>query len=99
MLCKQSRLEDHWQILSSFWLAAGPCLAGADAICPKAKVSGYYTPGTFQQYCIGPAKYDRLLLLSCPVPLPEQILTSCSYVTPIPDGLSSADAAVSVLVE
>ncbi|KAL6716299.1 hypothetical protein ACLMJK_005865 [Lecanora helva] len=58
------------------WVSAtcgncGPCLAGSDAICPKAKVSGYYTPGTFQQYCIGPA----------------------NYVTPIPDNLSSADAA------
>jgi len=35
------------------------------------KVSGYYTPGTFQQYATGPA----------------------NYVTPIPDGLESADAA------
>ncbi|KAK0516368.1 hypothetical protein JMJ35_000971 [Cladonia borealis] len=47
------------------------CMAGADALCPQAKVSGYYTPGTFQQYCIGPV----------------------NYVTPIPDALSSADAA------
>lgn len=35
------------------------------------KISGYYYPGTFQQYAIGPA----------------------NYVTPIPDGLESADAA------
>lgn len=34
-------------------------------------MSGYYHPGTFQQYIIGPA----------------------NYVTPIPDGLESADAA------
>ena len=47
------------------------CLEGADALCSSAKVSGYYTPGTFQQYCIGPV----------------------NYVTPIPDGLESADAA------
>ncbi|KAK4691494.1 alcohol dehydrogenase, propanol-preferring, partial [Lecanoromycetidae sp. Uapishka_2] len=33
------------------------CMAGADALCPKAKVSGYYTPGTFQQYCLGPVNY------------------------------------------
>lgn len=48
-----------------------PCLEEADALCHKAKVSGYYTPGTFQQYCLAPA----------------------NYVTPIPDGLESADAA------
>lgn len=35
------------------------------------KISGYYTPGTFQQYVLGDA----------------------SYVTPIPDGLDSANAA------
>ncbi|RFU25271.1 hypothetical protein B7463_g11057, partial [Scytalidium lignicola] len=35
------------------------------------KVSGYYYPGTFQQYALAPA----------------------NYVTPIPDGLSSQDAA------
>lgn len=35
------------------------------------KISGYYTPGTFQQYVLGPA----------------------AYVTPIPDGLDSANAA------
>ena len=28
-----------------------------DGLCPKAKVSGYFTPGTFQQYCLGPANY------------------------------------------
>ncbi|KPM40104.1 hypothetical protein AK830_g6417 [Neonectria ditissima] len=35
------------------------------------KISGYYTPGTFQQYVLGPA----------------------AYVTPIPEGLDSANAA------
>ncbi|KAF2760480.1 GroES-like protein [Pseudovirgaria hyperparasitica] len=48
-----------------------PCLEGHDGVCFNQKVSGYYTPGTFQQYAIGPA----------------------NYVTPIPDGLDSADAA------
>ncbi|KAF2190666.1 GroES-like protein [Zopfia rhizophila CBS 207.26] len=33
------------------------CLASADAHCSTAKVSGYYTPGTFQQYVLGPANY------------------------------------------
>ncbi|PYI10586.1 alcohol dehydrogenase II [Aspergillus sclerotiicarbonarius CBS 121057] len=48
-----------------------PCHAGAEGICFKHKISGYYTPGTFQQYALGPA----------------------NYVTPIPDGLASDEAA------
>ncbi|KAK0653259.1 Alcohol dehydrogenase 2 [Lasiodiplodia hormozganensis] len=47
------------------------CLAGMDGQCMNQKVSGYYTPGTFQQYVLAPA----------------------NYVTPIPDGLDSAEAA------
>ncbi len=34
-----------------------PCLEGADGLCLSGKVSGYYTPGTFQQYVTSPAKY------------------------------------------
>ncbi|KAI9042277.1 zinc-dependent alcohol dehydrogenase [Aspergillus affinis] len=48
-----------------------PCQAGSDGLCFAQKVSGYYTPGTFQQYTLGPA----------------------NYVTPIPDGLGSDEAA------
>lgn len=33
------------------------CLIGRDACCLNGKISGYYTPGTFQQYAIGPAHY------------------------------------------
>ncbi|KAF2745845.1 GroES-like protein [Sporormia fimetaria CBS 119925] len=51
--------------------ACEACRAGADACCSAGKLSGYYTPGTFQQYALAPA----------------------NYVTPIPDGLDSADAA------
>ncbi|KIM92603.1 hypothetical protein OIDMADRAFT_139366 [Oidiodendron maius Zn] len=47
------------------------CLEQADGVCFGRSISGYFTPGTFQQYVAGPA----------------------DYVTPIPDGLSSADAA------
>lgn len=47
------------------------CLEGYDASCFKGKISGYFTPGTFQQYVVSPA----------------------NYVTPIPDGLDSAEAA------
>ncbi|KAM5354545.1 hypothetical protein ACJ41O_001192 [Fusarium nematophilum] len=42
-----------------------------EGVCFNQKISGYYTPGTFQQYVLAPA----------------------SYVTPIPEGLPSADAA------
>ncbi|KAL1606625.1 hypothetical protein SLS60_004031 [Paraconiothyrium brasiliense] len=33
------------------------CRVGLDASCVKGKVSGYYTPGTFQQYVLAPANY------------------------------------------
>jgi alcohol dehydrogenase, propanol-preferring len=44
------------------WIAyacgnCAPCLAGADASCLAAKISGFYYPGTFQQYAIAPAHY------------------------------------------
>ncbi|RMZ92640.1 hypothetical protein DV736_g100, partial [Chaetothyriales sp. CBS 134916] len=44
------------------WMAAvcgncAPCLAGADASCVVGKISGYFTPGTFQQYALAPANY------------------------------------------
>ncbi|CAG7944261.1 unnamed protein product [Penicillium salamii] len=42
-----------------------PCQAGADGICFNQKVSGYYTPGTFQQYTLGPASYVT--------PIPESL--------------------------
>lgn len=48
-----------------------PCLAGRDALCESVKVSGYVTPGTFQEYVIAPA----------------------GYVTPIPAGVKSEEAA------
>jgi len=47
------------------------CYEQLDGSCLNQKISGYYFPGTFQQYALGPA----------------------NYVTPIPDGLDSADAA------
>lgn len=37
--------------------ACEPCRAGMDASCFSGRVSGYYTPGTFQQYALGPANY------------------------------------------
>lgn len=37
--------------------ACEACRAGFDVCCFNAKVSGYYTPGTFQQYTLAPANY------------------------------------------
>ncbi|KAH6986622.1 alcohol dehydrogenase II [Ilyonectria destructans] len=34
-----------------------PCLVRQDGVCFNQKISGYYTPGTFQEYVIGPAAY------------------------------------------
>lgn len=33
------------------------CLIGAETCCTSATISGFYTPGTFQQYCLAPANY------------------------------------------
>lgn len=57
--------------ISSACANCHPCQAGSDGLCFNQKISGYYTPGTFQQYTLGPA----------------------NYVTPIPDGLESEQAA------
>ncbi|RYC55345.1 hypothetical protein CHU98_g10861, partial [Xylaria longipes] len=41
--------------ISSACLACPPCTEGLEGLCFKQKISGYYTPGTFQQYVLGPA--------------------------------------------
>ena len=41
------------------------CLRGNDGVCFNGKISGYYTPGTFQQYTLGPANYVT--------PIPEKV--------------------------
>jgi len=43
--------------ISAICGACPACLAGHDGICFNQKVSGYYTPGTFQQYVLAPASY------------------------------------------
>lgn len=40
--------------LSGICGSCAPCLSGHDGQCFSQKVSGYYTPGTFQQYVLGP---------------------------------------------
>ncbi|KAK6369691.1 hypothetical protein LTS17_009597 [Exophiala oligosperma] len=47
------------------------CQAQSDGLCFNQQISGYFFPGTFQQFVVSPAH----------------------YVTPIPDGLDSAQAA------
>jgi len=42
-----------------------PCLSGYDGQCFNQKISGYYTPGTFQQYTLAPANYVT--------PIPESL--------------------------
>ncbi|KAF4461009.1 alcohol dehydrogenase [Fusarium albosuccineum] len=44
-------------------LSCSNCIQGGESTCKSAKVSGYYTPGTFQQYCLATARYVT--------PLPE----------------------------
>jgi alcohol dehydrogenase, propanol-preferring len=49
------RLSNSWLTLVLVFLAA--CLEGDDNTCSEQKISGYYTPGTFQQYAVTSAKY------------------------------------------
>jgi alcohol dehydrogenase, propanol-preferring len=44
-------------LIDRLFRSEAPCLAGVDVLCQGGKVSGYYTPGTFQQYAIGAANY------------------------------------------
>jgi len=46
------------------------CLAGHDGVCFNQKVSGYYTAGTFAQYCLGPASYVT--------PIPEKLASDAA---------------------
>ena len=38
-------------------LSCAACLAGAEGCCFNQEISGYFTPGTFQQYVLGPQNY------------------------------------------
>ncbi|KXJ97561.1 alcohol dehydrogenase [Microdochium bolleyi] len=38
-----------------------PCLLGGETSCTQVKISGFYTPGTFQQYCLTSAKYATVV--------------------------------------
>ncbi|KAH3984085.1 hypothetical protein HBI24_055440 [Parastagonospora nodorum] len=43
--------------MASICLNCEACRAGMDGNCFNGKISGYYTPGTFQQYVLSPANY------------------------------------------
>ncbi|KAF1988987.1 GroES-like protein [Aulographum hederae CBS 113979] len=43
--------------ISSICDSCPACLSGHDGVCFNQQVSGYYHPGTFQQYVLGPASY------------------------------------------
>ncbi|KAI1328902.1 alcohol dehydrogenase-like protein [Xylariaceae sp. FL0255] len=60
-------------------LACPPCLEGFDGLCFNQKISGYYTPGTFQQYVVGPANYVTPIPASLPGELAAPML--CGGVT------------------
>ncbi|KAI0109088.1 alcohol dehydrogenase-like protein [Nemania sp. FL0031] len=51
--------------ISSACLSCPPCTETIEGLCLNQKISGFYTPGTFQQYVIGPANYVT--------PVPESI--------------------------
>ncbi|KAG9229957.1 alcohol dehydrogenase [Amylocarpus encephaloides] len=50
-----ARVGIKW--LSDVCGSCSACLEGDDNTCSEQKISGYYTPGTFQQYAVSSAKY------------------------------------------
>lgn len=55
------------------------CHAGDDPSCPELKISGYYTPGTFQQYVVSAANYVTPIPEGLPSDLAAPLL--CGGVT------------------
>lgn len=55
------------------------CLGGHDGLCFDQRISGYYTPGTFQQYVVGPASYMTPIPKNLPSDLAAPML--CAGVT------------------
>jgi propanol-preferring alcohol dehydrogenase len=43
--------------ISSACTTCTACLEGHDGVCFNQQISGYFTPGTYQQYALGPADY------------------------------------------
>jgi len=55
------------------------CLTGRDGCCVAGKISGFGTPGTFQQYVLAPANYVTPIPASLPSEMAAPIL--CGGVT------------------
>ncbi|KAI1309751.1 alcohol dehydrogenase-like protein [Xylaria venustula] len=65
--------------VASACLACPPCIEGFEGLCFNQKVSGYYTPGTFQEYVISAANYVTPVPESLPGELAAPML--CAGVT------------------
>lgn len=55
------------------------CFAGDDPLCDNYKISGYYTPGTFQQYVVSSAAYVTPIPQNVPSEIAAPLL--CGGVT------------------
>ncbi|RDW77469.1 hypothetical protein BP6252_05522 [Coleophoma cylindrospora] len=66
-------------------LSCDRCLAGGETSCSSGKISGLFTPGTFQQYVLGPAAYVT--------PIPSSV-TDLAGVAPIMCGGITVYAAL-----
>ncbi|KAF1817807.1 GroES-like protein [Dissoconium aciculare CBS 342.82] len=55
------------------------CLVGEDGVCFKQRVSGFYTPGTFQQYLVSDARYVTPIPESLPSDMAAPLL--CGGIT------------------
>ncbi|KAI0545838.1 alcohol dehydrogenase-like protein [Xylaria curta] len=65
--------------IASACLTCPPCAEELEGLCFNQKISGYYTPGTFQQYVVGPANYVTPVPDSLPGELAAPML--CAGVT------------------
>ncbi|KAI1809766.1 alcohol dehydrogenase-like protein [Poronia punctata] len=65
--------------IASACLSCPPCTEGMEGVCVNQRVSGYYTPGTFQQYVVGPANYVTPVPSSLPGEIAAPML--CAGVT------------------
>ncbi|KAI1191862.1 alcohol dehydrogenase-like protein [Nemania serpens] len=65
--------------ISEACLTCPPCTESLEGLCFNQKISGYSTPGTFQQYVLGPANYVTPVPESIPGELAAPML--CAGVT------------------
>lgn len=68
-LCEQSADAHVVKWMHSTCGICTPCLNGLDGCCVNGEISGFGTPGTFQQYVVAPANY----VTSIPNGLPSEL--------------------------